>query len=131
MRRSATLLALLALLLGAAGCGGGEDAAPLPETVEGTVPAATTSEEPTTSLEGDATAGEAVFASGGCGGCHTLTAAGTSGTVGPNLDDTKPDFALVVDRVTNGRGAMPSFKDGLSEQQIADVAQYVVASASG
>lgn len=58
-------------------------------------------------------------------------AAGTSGTIGPNLDDTKSDFALVVDRVTNGRGAMPSFKDGLSEQQIADVAQYVVASASG
>jgi len=128
MRRTATLLALLALLLGAAGCGGGEDAAPLPETVEGTVPAATTSEEPTTSLEGDATAGEAVYTSAGCGGCHTLEAAGSSGTVGPNLDDTKPDFALVVDRVTNGRGAMPSFAGQLSEQQIADVAQYVVES---
>ncbi|HEX4930699.1 MAG TPA: c-type cytochrome [Gaiellaceae bacterium] len=132
MRRTATLLTLLALLLGAAGCGGGEEAAPLPETVEGTVPAATTEETPTTSLEGgDATAGEAVFASGGCGGCHTLEAAGTSGTVGPNLDDTKPDFALVVDRVTNGRGSMPSFEESLSEQQIADVAQYVVASTSG
>jgi mono/diheme cytochrome c family protein len=128
MRRAATLLVLLTLLVGAAGCGGGEEAAPLPETVEGTVPAATTSEAPTTSLEGDASAGEGVYSSAGCGGCHTLEAAGSSGTVGPNLDDTKPDFALVVDRVTNGRGAMPAFKGELSEQEIADVSQYVVES---
>ena len=132
MRRAATLLVLVALSVGAAGCGGGEEASPLPETVEGTVPAAATTEEaPTSSLEGDAAAGEGIFASAGCGGCHTLEAAGTSGTVGPNLDDSKPDFALAVNRVTNGRGAMPSFKDQLSEQEIADVAQYVVASTSG
>jgi mono/diheme cytochrome c family protein len=129
MRRTVTLLTLLALVLGAAGCGGGEEASPLPETVEGTVPAATTEETPTTSLEGgDATAGAAVFTSAGCGGCHTMQAAGSSGTVGPNLDDAKPDFALVVDRVTNGRGAMPAFEGQLTEQQIADVAQYVVES---
>lgn len=128
MRRAATMLALLALLVGAAACGGGEEASPLPETVEGTVPAATTSEEPTTSLEGDAAAGESVYASAGCGGCHTMEAAGSSGTIGPNLDDSKPDFALAVDRVTNGRGAMPSFEGQLSEQEIADVAQYVVES---
>ena len=36
-------------------------------------------------------AGEAVFASAGCGGCHTLEAAGSSGNVGPNLDEAKPD----------------------------------------
>ena len=78
--------------------------------------------------EGDAAAGEAVFASAGCGGCHTLEAAGASGAVGPNLDDSKPDAALVVDRVTNGAGAMPPFGDQLSEQQIQDVAAYVVAS---
>ena len=132
MRRAATPLVLLALLLGAAGCGGGEEAAPLPETVEGTVPAATTGEAPPTStLEGDASAGESIYASAGCGGCHTLAAAGSSGTVGPNLDDTKADFALVVDRVTNGQGAMPSFDGQLSEQEIADVAQYVVDSTSG
>ncbi len=129
MRRAATSLVLLALLVGAAGCGGGEEASPLPETIEGTVPAATTSEEPPTStLEGDASKGEAVFASGGCGGCHTLEAAGASGSIGPNLDDSKPDVALVVDRVTNGRGAMPAFEGQLSEQEIADVAQYVVES---
>ena len=39
--------------------------------------------------EGDAAAGEAVFASAGCGGCHTLEAAGASGAVGPNLDDVE------------------------------------------
>jgi mono/diheme cytochrome c family protein len=131
MRRAATSLALLALLIGLAGCGGGEEASPLPETVEGTVPAATTSEEPTTSLEGDAAAGESVYASAGCGGCHTLEAAGSSGSIGPNLDDSKPAFALAVDRIANGRGAMPSFEGQLSEQEIADVAQYVVDSTQG
>jgi mono/diheme cytochrome c family protein len=80
---------------------------------------------------GDAAAGEAVFASAGCGGCHTLKAAGASGNVGPNLDDAKPPAELVVDRVTNGKGVMPSFKDQLTEQQIQDVAAYVVQSTSG
>jgi mono/diheme cytochrome c family protein len=132
MRRASTLLVLLALSVGVAGCGGGEEVSPLPETVEGTVPAATTSEtttgETTSSVKGDAANGEKVFASAGCGGCHTLKAAGSTGNVGPNLDDAKPDVALVVSRVTNGQGVMPSFKDQLSEQEIADVAQYVVES---
>jgi mono/diheme cytochrome c family protein len=130
MRRAAVLLALLAFSAGLAGCGGGEEATPTPETIVGTLPAATTSEEPTSTVEGDATNGAKIFASAGCGGCHALQAAGSSGTVGPNLDDSKPDFGLVVDRVTNGQGAMPSFSDSLSEQEIADVAQYVVDSTS-
>jgi mono/diheme cytochrome c family protein len=78
--------------------------------------------------EGDAAAGEAVFASAGCGGCHVLEAAGTSGSIGPNLDESQPDVELVVDRVTNGSGAMPAFSDRLSEQEIRDVAAYVVES---
>jgi mono/diheme cytochrome c family protein len=130
MRRAAVLLALMAFSAGLAGCGGGEEVSPTPETIVGTLPEATTSEEPASTVEGDASNGAKIFASAGCGGCHTLKAAGSSGSVGPNLDDAKPDFALVVDRVTNGQGAMPSFSDSLSEQEIADVAQYVVDSTS-
>ena len=82
--------------------------------------------------EGDgAEDGEAIFAQSGCGSCHVLEAAGASGSVGPSLDDSKPSRDLVVDRVTNGQGAMPPFKDSLSEAQIAAVADYVVASTSG
>jgi cbb3-type cytochrome c oxidase subunit III len=75
--------------------------------------------------EGKAVDGKAIFAEAGCGGCHTLAAAGTNGTVGPNLDDAKPSKDLVVDRVTNGKGVMPVFKDSYSAEQIAAVADYV------
>lgn len=80
---------------------------------------------------GDAAAGEAVFASAGCGGCHTLEAAGSSGNVGPNLDEAKPSLELAIERVTAGRGAMPAFADQLDEAQIQNVAAYVVQSAQG
>jgi mono/diheme cytochrome c family protein len=139
MRRAATLLALFALIalpVGVAGCGGGEEVSPTPETVVGSLPAATTTEATTTegsgsTLKGDPANGEKVFASAGCGGCHTLEAAGSSGNVGPNLDDAKPDLALALNRVTNGSGAMPSFKGPRSDQEIADVAAYVVESTQG
>jgi sulfite dehydrogenase len=72
-----------------------------------------------------------VFAAQACGSCHTLADAGAAGTIGPNLDESKPPYDLVVDRVTNGSGAMPSFADQLSEQQIQDVAAYVVEATSG
>jgi mono/diheme cytochrome c family protein len=97
---------------------------PAPPTTE---PAPPTTGEP----KGNPAAGKAVFASAGCVGCHTLQAAGATGTVGPNLDEAKPDYALVVERVTNGMGVMPSFKGQLSEQQIQDVAAYVVESTGG
>ena len=74
---------------------------------------------------GEAPDGKAIFAEAGCGGCHTLKAAGATGTVGPNLDDAKPSKELVIDRVTNGKGAMPSFKDSYSAAQIAAVADFV------
>ena len=63
--------------------------------------------------------------------CHTLSAAGSTGTVGPNLDQAKPSSDLVVQRVTLGQGGMPSFKDQLQPQQIADVAEFVSSSAGG
>jgi len=70
------------------------------------------------------TDGKSIFANT-CGSCHTLSDAGTSGTVGPNLDSSKPPKELVVDRVTNGQGVMPSFKDSLDPAQIRAVADYV------
>ena len=127
--RVVVLLLLAAFAVGMTACGGGDEATPTPETVEGTVEdGGATTEEGGGGGQGDAAAGEEVFASGGCGGCHVLEAAGTSGAVGPNLDDSKPSFDLVVDRVTNGSGVMPSFKDQFSEKQIQDVAAYVVES---
>ncbi|HUQ23235.1 MAG TPA: c-type cytochrome [Gaiellaceae bacterium] len=78
---------------------------------------------------GDAVDGKSIFAAAGCGGCHTLKAAGASGNVGPNLDDSKPPKELVIDRVTHGKGVMPSFKDDYSAEQIAAVAGFVVENA--
>jgi cbb3-type cytochrome c oxidase subunit III len=74
------------------------------------------------------TDGKTIFTAN-CGSCHTLADAGTSGAVGPNLDDSKPSLALVTDRVTNGKGAMPSFKSSLDEAQIQAVAEYVSSAA--
>jgi cbb3-type cytochrome c oxidase subunit III len=83
----------------------------------------------TTTGEAGAADGKAVFATAGCGGCHTLEAAGASGNVGPNLDEVKPSEDHVVERVTNGKGVMPSFKDSLSAEQIKAVAEFVATSA--
>ena len=90
-----------------------------------TTPATTTPAGGGGGAAGDAAAGKAVFTSAGCGGCHTLKDAGSTGNVGPNLDDAKPDAALVKERVTNGKPPMPSFKGQLTDAQIADVAAYV------
>ena len=107
----------------------GAEAAETQGTESGEEPA--TTEAAPSAPAGDAAAGEAVFASAGCGGCHTIEAAGSSGKVGPNLDDAKPDAALVVERVTNGMGVMPSFQGDLSEKQIQDVAAYVSGATQG
>jgi mono/diheme cytochrome c family protein len=121
-------LAVLAL----AGCGFEGKVKPLPAQVQGTLPKPTQEPAaPAAKLKGDAAAGAKVFASAGCASCHTLKAAGATGTIGPNLDDAKPDVKLVTTRVTFGKGVMPSFKGQLSDQQIADVAAYVVKSTGG
>lgn len=72
-----------------------------------------------------ATDGKTIFEQAGCVSCHTLAAANATGTVGPNLDQAKPSKQLVIERVTNGKGAMPSFKDKLSQAQIEAVATFV------
>ena len=124
-RHLALLLVLTSLLLLAAGCGGDDDS-------DSSAPPATTTEESGgDSGTGDAAAGEEVFASAGCGGCHTFEAAGSTGGVGPNLDELAPSFDQVVEQVTNGGGAMPAFAGELSEQEIRDVATYVSSRATG
>ncbi len=150
MRRTALVLVSLVVALGlaAAGCGGEEEATPTPDTVIGTTDTTETTETDTTETEttetetettdtgtdtgtggqGDPAAGKTVFITN-CGGCHTLADAGTSGTIGPNLDAAKPSVQLAVDRVTNGKGVMPAFKDSYSAEQIAAVADYVVQNA--
>jgi cytochrome c6 len=149
MRRAALVLVLLVGAIGlfAVGCGGEQEQSATPETVEGPLVTETTETETTETtetetgettttetettvttpvIEGDPVAGKAVFTgSAGCTSCHTLSDAGSTGTVGPNLDEAMPSEELVLDRVTNGQGVMPPFADTLTEQQIADVAAYV------
>ena len=82
------------------------------------------------SLSSLGTNGEAIFKGAGCSGCHTLAAAGATGTVGPNLDQIKPSMAIVAHQVTSPPpGIMPSFKGKLSPAQIQAVAKYVSTSA--
>jgi mono/diheme cytochrome c family protein len=75
------------------------------------------------------TDGAKIFKGAGCAGCHTLSAAGATGTVGPNLDQLKPATDVVAHQVEVGGGKMPAFKDKLSDAQIQAVAQYVSSSA--
>lgn len=71
-------------------------------------------------------AGRTVFADN-CAGCHTLAAANAGGSVGPNLDDLRPDAATVREKVTNGGGGMPAFGGRLSDREIGSVSDYVAA----
>ena len=64
-----------------------------------------------------------------CASCHTLKAAGATGTIGPNLDQLMPPFAVVQQQVIKGGGAMPAFKGVLTDAQIRAVAQYVAQNA--
>jgi mono/diheme cytochrome c family protein len=133
MRRVAvTSLAGLAAGALLSGCGSQGVASPTPVTVVGSLPKPT--QEPATAafkLKGDPAAGKGIFTKAGCVGCHTLADAHATGTVGPNLDQAKPDYRLATARVTLGKGAMPSFKGQLSDQEIANVASYVVKSTGG
>ena len=116
MRRTLAV-GLAALALVAAGCGGDDE----DEAGGGDTTAATTN-------GGEAADGEAVFTSN-CGSCHTLAAAGTSGSTGPNLDDLQPDQATVEEQVRNGGGGMPAFEGDLSDDEIEAVSAYVAENA--
>lgn len=124
------LLAALALVLALAACGGGETVEPLPDTVEGDVPQETVA-------EGDAGAGEELFASAGCGGCHTYGPAGTNAEVGPNLDEVLEgdDAAAIRSSIINPNAeitegfqpnVMPAnYGEQFDDQQIADLVAFL------
>ena len=77
------------------------------------------------------TDGLKIFKGAGCAGCHTLAAAKATGTIGPNLDQLKPNLsvAIVAHQVTVGGGPMPAFQGKLSPAQIQAVAKYVYSNA--
>jgi DNA-binding beta-propeller fold protein YncE len=84
------------------------------------------SDEPAAQAETAAAApeGEAIF-SDNCASCHTLERAGATGSVGPNLDDAKPDAATVEATARSGKGTMPAFEGTLSDAEIKAVAAFV------
>jgi mono/diheme cytochrome c family protein len=118
------LLVIVAALVGAlvvSGCGGGSSSSS----------EATTAEEEAETGGAEAggesaavAAGKTVFTTN-CGSCHTLKEAGTTGEVGPNLDELEPDLATVEKQVENGGGGMPPFKGTLSPEEITNVATFV------
>jgi mono/diheme cytochrome c family protein len=123
VRRTAALLACLAFALGGlAACGGDDDG--------DNGGAATTAETPTETGGGGAD-GAAVFASAGCGSCHAFEAAGSSGGVGPSLDDSSVTVEAAAEQVRSGGGGMPPFEGQLSDDEIQAVAEYVVENRSG
>ena len=132
MRRIALIAAALVGATTLAACQDRGVVTPTPNTVIGTVstPTITYPITPAFGHKGSPTKGKVIFLAQ-CGGCHTLADAGTSGAVGPNLDDKKPDYRHATAQITNGGGGMPSFNHTLSTQQIADVAAYVVTATGG
>jgi mono/diheme cytochrome c family protein len=60
-----------------------------------------------------------------CALCHTLKAADSTGTIGPNLDELKPDLEKIRKAVKDGVGNMPPYGDTLSEPEIEAVTAYV------
>ncbi|MCW2979637.1 MAG: cytochrome c class [Solirubrobacterales bacterium] len=146
-RKFLILLVIVAALAGAlvvAGCGGGSSSSSEattseetePETGGGAAEEEAEAEEPAEEEEAETggaeaggesaavAAGKTVFTAN-CGTCHTLKEAGTSGTVGPNLDELEPDMPTVEKQVETGGGGMPAFKGQLSAEEITDVATYV------
>lgn len=76
-----------------------------------------------------AAAGRKLFVQGvpgqvSCALCHTLAHAASTGTVGPDLNDLRPDAGQVEKAVREGLGPMPAFT-WLTDEQIRLLARYV------
>jgi mono/diheme cytochrome c family protein len=107
-------------------------ASPTPQPQEPPPPTETAPEEPSGSPE----AGREVFAAQGCGTCHTFAPAGTSGTTGPDLDeslDGDPGYVrrAIVDpdaEIAEGYspGVMPkTYEQQLSPKQLDDLVAFL------
>lgn len=97
------------------------------------IPAASafaTSDDPTAKLTAEeVTQGRALFNDWSCGACHSLADGGGTGHVGPALDgNASLDHPYVVDRLTNGQGAMPAFGGQMTDEEISLLAKYIVQS---
>ena len=130
MRR---LLPLAALALAVAGCGGGTEAGPFPETVVGSVAKAPSG----------AAAGKSLYTTNGCGGCHTFKPAGSAGKVGPDLDNLAADAQKAYQRTLEeytresienpdayvvpgfAKGVMPSFAGKLTDSQLDQLVDFL------
>jgi cytochrome c1 len=158
--RGLLLIALFALLL--VGCGGSEEKTATAESVDTTATQTETGETGTGetetgetetgetetggggggAVEGDAAAGQQVFASNGCGGCHTFQPAGSSGTTGPDLDElsdlaenanqpladfTRTSITSPNEYVEEGfpEGVMPAY-DQLSDDDLNNLVAFLV-----
>jgi mono/diheme cytochrome c family protein len=146
VRARAVIVAVLVLAL--VGCSPPgrktKEVSPLPETVIGTVAKA-----PTAAVKvpkGDPAAGKKLFASTGCGGCHTFKPAATNGKIGPDLDNLAADakkadqgplptyaFLSIKDPTSYivpgfQGGVMPDYGSQLSDKQIADLTAFLTQS---
>ena len=105
----------------------------------GTLPTAT-------AVKGDPTAGKKLYDSNGCGGCHTFKPAGSTGKVGPDLDNLAADAkkanqgsldAYTHESIENPdayvvpgypKGVMPAFAGKLTDSQINELVAYLTKS---
>lgn len=82
---------------------------------------------PSGASAGNTDNGKTLFENNACGACHGLADAGTAGGVGPMLDKN-PNLTreFIISRVANGAGPMPGFAGQLSDQEMADIAAYIL-----
>jgi mono/diheme cytochrome c family protein len=98
-----TLCAVAAIVLGTLGCGDGNGSG---DTSGETRPTETEA-SPEQPLSAEEQRGRELFVDN-CGTCHTLEAAGTDGSIGPNLDEAQVDEQDVLETIAEGPGQMPS-----------------------
>jgi cytochrome c6 len=93
--------------------------------------AAVTASASATKPAESAPTGAQLWTAAGCGACHTLAAAGSNGSSGPDLDQLRPSSSLVSTQVRSGGPGMPSYAHSLSGAELASLAAYVAGATRG